>query len=175
MTIGLAVAVEDDIRTHIQKVLTDDDAIIAAITVPKFKLKRVETQNKKDLYKQILIQEMRSHAADNDGTVVQEMEAEKKKDDVNDFHLDDESDSQSIVEIEANNYLNNAKAIKSLHQYPVVKRPFLLHNTALPSSAPVEKHFSLDRLVLTSKRNWVTDDRFEKLLLMRCNKDFLHI
>ena len=174
MTVGLAGCVEDAIRIRFQKVFNDDNAIIAAITVPKFKLKWVETQSKKDLYKQILIQEMRSHAAGND-VVVEETQAEKKKDDFYDFQSDDESDSQSNVETEANDYLNNAKTIESLHQYPVVKRLFLLHNTALPSSAPVERLFSLGGLVLTSRRNRLTDDRFEKLLLMRYNKDFLHI
>ena len=47
MTVGLAGCIEDAIRTRLQKVFNDDDAIIAAITVPKFKLKWVETQSKK--------------------------------------------------------------------------------------------------------------------------------
>ena len=79
------------------------------------------------------------------------------------------------MELEANDYLNNAKTIESLHRYPVVKRLFLLHNMALPSSAPVERLFSLGGLVLMPKRNQLIDDRFEKLLLMRYNKDYLHI
>ena len=174
MTVRLAGCIEDAIRTRFQKVFNDDDAIIVAITVPKFKLKWVETQSKKDRYKQMLIQEMRLHAAGNDAVVVEETQAEKK-DDFYDFQSDEESDSQGNVETEANDYLYNAKTIESLHQYPVVKRLFILHNTALPSSAPVERLFSLGGLVLTSRRNRLTDDRFEKLLLMRYNKDFLHI
>ena len=175
MSIGLAGAVEDAIRACIQKVFNDNNAIIAAITVLKFKLKWIETQSKKDLYKQMFIQEMPSHAAGNQVTVGQEKQAEKKTDDFYDFQSDDESDVQSNVKTEANDYLNNAKTIENLHHYPVVRRPFLLHNTALPSSAPVEWLFSLGGLVLTSKRNRLTDDRFEKLLLMRYNKHFLHI
>ena len=50
-----------------------------------------------------------------------------------------------------------------------------LFNTVLPSSAPVERLFSLGGAVLTAKRNRLTDSRFEKLLLMRYNKDFLDI
>ena len=178
MTIRLTGAVEDAIRDRFQKVFHDDKAIIAAISVPKFKLKWVEPQSKKDLYKRMFIQQMRSYAADNEVMVVQESQdhsTKKKKDDFYDFKSDDESESQSNVEIEANDYLNNAKTIESLHRYPVVKRLFLLHNTALPSSAPVERLFSLGGLVLTPKRNRLIDDRFEKLLLMQYNKDYLHI
>ena len=51
MTVGLAGCIEDTIRTRFQKVFNDDNAIIAAITVPKFKLKWVETQSQKDRYK----------------------------------------------------------------------------------------------------------------------------
>ena len=80
-----------------------------------------------------------------------------------------------MYSVMANDYLNNAKTIENLHHYPVVRRLFLLHNTALPSSAPIGRPFSLGGLVLTSKRNRLTDDRFEKLLLMRYNKHFLHI
>jgi len=58
MTIGLAGAIENAIRHHFHKVFQNDSAIIAAITLPKFKLKWVECQSKKDLYKQMLIQEM---------------------------------------------------------------------------------------------------------------------
>ena len=82
------------------------------------------------------------------------------------LQLDDESDVQSNVETEANDYLNNAKTIENLQHYPNVRKLFLLHNTALPSSAPVKQLLSLGRLVLTSKRNRLTDDRCEKLLLM---------
>ena len=142
MTIGLAGAVEDAIRDRFQKVFQNDNAIIAAITLPKFKLKWVESQSKKDLYKQMLIQEMRSHATD-EVVVVQKSQdqpTKKNKDDFYDFKSDEESESQSNLEIEANDYLNNAKTIESLHRYPVVKRLFLLYNTALPSSAQLNDY-----------------------------------
>ena len=166
MTVGIAGAVEDTIRARFHKVFNDNNAVIAAITVPKFKLKWVKTQSKKDLYKQMLIQEMQSHVASNDVTVGQDKQAEKKKDDFYEFQSDDKSDEQSNVETEANDYLINATTIENLQHYPVVRKLFFLYNTALPSSVPIEQLFSLGGLVLTSKRNRLTDDRFEKLLLM---------
>ena len=56
MIIGLAGAIEDAIRHHFEKMFQNDSAILAAVTSQKFKLKWVESQNNKDLYKQMLIQ-----------------------------------------------------------------------------------------------------------------------
>jgi len=48
------------------------------------------------------------------------------------FKSDGEYTSQSSVEIEANDYLTNAKNIESFHKYPIMKRVFILYNTPLP-------------------------------------------
>ena len=68
MTIGLAGAIEDAIGHRFEKVF---NAILAAVTLPKFKLKWVEFQMQKELYKQMLIREMRPFAADNEVIIVQ--------------------------------------------------------------------------------------------------------
>ena len=83
MTIRLAGAIENAIRDRFQNIFNDDKATIAAITVLKFKLKWAELQSKKDLYKQMFIQQMRLHTADNGVVAVQESQdhsAEKKND-----------------------------------------------------------------------------------------------
>ena len=181
MTCGLAGAIKDSIRFRFEQVFQNDSAILAAVTSPKFKLKWVESQSTKDLYKQMLLQEMRSLATDIEVTIVQDSQDEmaestrSKKDDFYDFKSDDESSPESNVNMEANDYLANARSIDNLHKYPLVKKLFLLYNTALPSSAPVERLFSLGGLVLSAKRNRLVDQRFEKLLLMRYNKDYLDI
>ena len=181
MTCGLAGAIKDSIRRRFEQVLQSNSAILAAVTSPKFKLKWVESQDTKDLYKQMLLQEMRSLAAGIEVAVVQDSQDEmaestrSKKDDFYDLKSDDESAPESNVDMEANDYLVNARSIDNLHKYPLVKKLFLLYNTALPSSAPVERLFSLGGLVLSAKRNRLVDQRFEKLLLMRYNKDYLDI
>ena len=59
MTTGLAVSIEGAIKHHFRAVFDSKEAILTAIALPKFKLQWVETQSKKDCYKQMLIDEMR--------------------------------------------------------------------------------------------------------------------
>ena len=99
-----------------------------------------------------------------------ESQQSSSKKDFYEFDSDEDNTTQSAVESEVNDY---AKKYECLNKYPTVKRVFLEFNTTIPSSAPVERLFSLGNLVLTPKRNRLTDARFEKMLLMRYNKDFL--
>ena len=180
MTTGLALSLEDAINRHFEKVLDSKDAIISAITLPKFKLKWLESQAKKDCYTQMLIDEMRFYAEANDSSEVEDINStQKEKASKKDFYeFDSDEESAGIcdtVEMEAVRYLNDAKTLGCLSKYPTVKKLFLKYNTSLPSSAPVEWLFSLRNLVLTPKRNGLTDTRFEKLLLMRYNKHFIYL
>ena len=136
----------------------------------------MESQRKKDEYKQMLLQVMQQHADDETIAIPESQEElqkeSSKKEDFYDFRSDDEG--SSCIEVEANEYLSNAKIIECLHKYPTIKTVSYVQY-CLPSSAPVERLFSLGGAVLTPKRNRLTDVRFEKLLLMCYNKDFLDI
>jgi len=118
-------------------------AIIAAITVPKFKLRWVETQQKKDSLKQMLLDEMPLY--DHVAVVEEESQSSQRKKIFT--ILNPESDTEDTVESEARAYLSKAKKVDCLHNYPIIKRLFLKYNTTLPSSAPLERLFSLGSLV----------------------------
>ena len=86
MTTGLAFSIENAINQRFEKVFDSKDAIISAITLPKFKLKWVELQNKKDRYTQMVIDEMRLYANPNDSTEEEDVNSDLKgKADKKDF------------------------------------------------------------------------------------------
>ena len=57
--------------------------------------------------------------------------------------------------------------LKCLQKYPVIKDLFILMNTPLPSTAPVERLFSMAALILLARRSRLSDDVFE-LLVLQC-------
>ena len=144
-TVGLVYTIKSSIKHHFAKVFESNNAIIAAITLPKFKLKWVDDQRKKDQFKQVLMQEIRL-CVDDDVTETEnpaqpEVQASSnaEKDHFYEFDSDEDSTSQNAIESEVNDYLSNAKQYECLNKYPKVKKLFLEYNTCIPSNAPVER------------------------------------
>ncbi|XP_064468391.1 uncharacterized protein LOC135379067 [Ornithodoros turicata] len=62
--------------------------------------------------------------------------------------------------------------LQALNDFPLIKDMFIKFNTGIPSSAPVERLFSVGRDTFGLKRGKLTDENFEKQLLLKCNKNF---
>ena len=117
------------IKDHFHNVSENDDSILAATVLPKFKLKWVESQRKKDDYKQMLLQAMKQYTDDQamstTGSQEESQKASKKKDDFYEFKYDDEGSSQNSCTEERGNRMPKELSAFSHKQ-------FHMYNTVLP-------------------------------------------
>lgn len=76
--------------------------------------------------------------------------------------------------VEYNEFLTYLKSpctneFTCLNNFPLIKKIFLKYNKILPSSAPVERLFSYATLLDLPKYNRLSDDKFEKRILLKIN------
>ena len=76
-------------------------------------------------------------------------ESEENLDEV-DFFLKDKDQSMDI-----------------LKKYPQIQLLFIKYNTSIPTSAPVERLFSIAAIVLTVRRNRLADCMLEMLIILK--------
>ena len=87
---------------------------------------------------------------------------------------DHQSTPQEVAEDEILRFsLSESKDVASLHLFPHIKALFCRVNTPLPSSAAVERLFSLSGIVFASKRARLTDKNMENQVLLKANAHFV--
>ena len=125
MTIGLVVLIESSIKHRFECIFGSKDAIIVAISLPKFKLRWINDQTKKDQLKQMFIQKIKLHCnGDVTESLAEQTEPQQSSStkDFYKFNSDEDNTTQSRVESEVNDYLSNAKKCECLNKYPTVKK-----------------------------------------------------
>lgn len=59
--------------------------------------------------------------------------------------------------------------LESLSSYLTIKKIFLLYNTPIASSAPVERLFSFATMTNVPKSNRLSDELFEQKVILKAN------
>lgn len=152
--------------------------ILAAITHPKFKLRWISAFN--DSFKSDAEEFCRSLFLQEADKVFQKLhsttdmnvnQAQSDEDSFFNFIPLQRTENINASRIECVTYLDDkSKDLSMLIKYPVVQELFVRFNTIIPSSAPIEKAFSIGDQILTPRRNRLSDDTFEGYLFCKFNK-----
>lgn len=158
--------------------------ILATISLPKFKLKWLTDKEKFDNVKLLILSEMEKiHKFMNKNISSDDMDTDEddffkilknEYSDDNDkrMNMNGRNSSLSVCTVQLLKYLDDkSKDLKSLYNYNIIFEIFKLYNTVLPSSAPVERLFSTGGQILIARRNRLTDEHFEMLLMLNKNKN----
>lgn len=74
------------------------------------------------------------------------------------------------IELELLKFLEDRRTqLDMLDDYKLIKKIFIKYNTILPSSAAVERLFSFATYINTPRRHALSDDLFEKLVVLKGN------
>ena len=148
-----------------------NSAIIATIYNPKCKLNWLSNYvEEKDMLLSTFKKYVNRHIPDNEFYITTPEQSETNSDEF--YVIDDNgpSTSKSTVEIEILNYINSKNTnLDMLNNYHIIKMLFIKYNSILPSSAPVERMFSIATNINKPKRNKLNDTNFELLVLLKEN------
>ena len=169
-------ALLDGINTRFSHVFNDTEFLLAAVSHPKFKLYWIDDAELKVRCSMLLLKAVQDETASASTTHQTSMPTMDSAS--NSVHSDTDffSDLRHNEGQEARPHLQYLQdptcELSMLNKHKSVKSIFLRYNSTIPSSAPVERLFSTGAIVLCKRRNRLHDDLFEKLLLLKINKNF---
>ncbi len=88
---------------------------------------------------------------------------------IDDFLQDEENISESEDDLDEVDFFLKDKdqSMEILSKYPQIQLLFIRYNTSIPTSAPVERLFSIAAIILTVRRNKLSDCMLEMLIILK--------
>ncbi|XP_026117831.1 zinc finger BED domain-containing protein 1 isoform X1 [Carassius auratus] len=157
------------IDSRFKQVFESSDARLATATMPQFRLWWLPEDERESLRAQLITEVLQvdqgTEETETNGGSVHEDEF---------FSYGPGSSGNKSGKREAAEqvwlYLQGTnKDLKCLNEFPGVKKVFIKFNTTLPSSAPVQELFSNGSNIVTPKGHHLSDEHFERVLLLRYN------
>ncbi|XP_039314790.1 uncharacterized protein LOC113005842 [Solenopsis invicta] len=162
---SLITAIQEGLNKRFSTLFEKKELIVAICLHPKFKLNWLHGERKK-VAKGYLEDLLGVNSSDDSSPDVNE-----DNDDF--FDLNKQVKEVESLQEELYRFLkSNALHVNMLNDYPRIRKFFIKYNTALPSSASVERMFSVSGSVVTPQRGKLNDNTMEYQTLLKINKNF---
>ncbi|XP_046448785.1 uncharacterized protein LOC124197389 [Daphnia pulex] len=150
----------------------DEDLCLAAMVHPKFKLSWIKEGERTDMLEKLNLS-FETFSTDSNPSSCRRVVSEdsdaspnKKKNFFESLYRSSSIPSTSELDM----FLaDQSTKTNSLLKFPTIKEMFLKFNAALPSSASVERLFSVGGSIFRPTRNRLSDANFEKMLFLKVN------
>lgn len=167
----LAKALMEGVQKRFGPIMMDKKLTVAAGLIPALKFSWLEGQQKEEAISFLKEELLTSSGMETGETSENTEETCEGSDEEAMFFNTASSVAVSPVLDETVSYLSSGcTELKLLVQYPSLKKLFLKVNAGIPSSAPVERLFSVCKDVLSPKRARLSDDNFEMQLFCKVNR-----
>uniref|UniRef100_A0A3Q2NS65 Uncharacterized LOC105933045 n=1 Tax=Fundulus heteroclitus TaxID=8078 RepID=A0A3Q2NS65_FUNHE len=166
-------AIVEAIDVRFQEFFSSTEARIATATTPQFRLWWMPASEREEMCALLAAEASQAEPGDAaEANTSRSLSTIKSEDDF--FSYGSAKTSIQIqprgVTEEIRRYVEGTgKSLECLQDFPRVKQLFLKYNTTLPSTAPIQRLFSQKGNLMSSQRNFLTDDYFERVQLLRYN------
>ena len=142
---------------------------VAAVSHPDKKLKWIDSEEKRKEVIDLLKKE-KTLIENNELQDLNLPKTTKTKEKTHEFSIEfDNSDNEDDIEDEIEKWVKTSK-FTNWDDFPTMRKIYVKYNTALCSQALVERVFSFAKLIFGSRRGSLSDENFEKALMIKVNK-----
>jgi len=151
----------------------DEVLLLASSSHPKFKLSWLKDEDTKRHARRLLINEVeKTKPATSNSTTTTTTSTTTEETNEEDFFSSVMPDCDLSSDIVDQFLSMKDQSLASLKRFPEIEKVFRKFNSVLPSSAPVERLFSIGGSLFRPNRHRMSDEHFEKQLLLKANQRF---